>query len=425
MTRPLEYRNDRGYRADRKKARIMAKPYVKIRFANGALGSVPASADGVVGMVVNGVAVAGKLELGKPYVLRDIDGLAALGVTGAATDANKYLYQCVEQFYAEAGKGAELWLMVVASATLPSAMLDPNNDNAKKLIRASKGRVRTVVALTSATATVAEDAALGSDVATAITKGQALGEWATDTLYAPVLVLIEGKGYTDAAAVALPDLTEGTDNRVGVVIGQVMDGDTAVGSLAAVIAGRIAKIPVQRHIGRVRDGALKIESATIDGTVEIADADIDTVNDKGYITLTTHVGRSGYYVCDDHLATAVSDDYHSLARRRVGDKAYRIAHNTLLNYLNDEVACNGDGTIVAAVAKAWEADVVAAIANQMTANGELGTDPADSRDKGVKCEVDREQNVVSTGKVKVRIAVKPYGYAKYVEAELGFMAIES
>ncbi len=403
----------------------MAKPNVKIRFANGALGSVPASADGVVCMVVNGSAVTGKLELGTAYVVRSLEGLAALGVTGEPDDANSYLYQCVELFYAEAGKGAELWVMVVASATLPSAMLDPNNDNAKKLIRASKGRVRTVVALTSATDTVAEDAALGSDVATAITKGQALGEWATDTLYAPVLVLIEGKGYTDAAAVALPDLTEGTDNRVGVVIGQVMDGDTAVGSLAAVIAGRIAKIPVQRHIGRVRDGALKIESATIDGTVEIADADIDTVNDKGYITLTTHVGRSGYFVCDDHLATAVSDDYHSLARRRVVDKAYRIAHNTLLNYLNDEVACNGDGTIVAAVAKAWEADVVSAIANQMTANGELGTDPADSRDKGVKCEVDREQNVVSTGKVKVRIAVKPYGYAKYVEAELGFMAIES
>lgn len=403
----------------------MAKPNVKIRFANGALGSVPASADGVVGMVVNGSAVAGKLELGKPYVLRDIDGLAALGVTGAATDANKYLYQCVELFYAEAGKGAELWVMVVASATLPSAMLDPNLDNAKKLIRASKGRVRTALALTSATATVAENAALGSDVATAITKGQALGEWAADTLYAPVLVLIEGKGYTDAAAVALPDLTEGTDNRVGVVIGQVMDGDTAVGSLAAVIAGRIAKIPVQRHIGRVRDGALKIQSATIDGTVEIADADIDTVNDKGYITLTTHVGRSGYFVCDDHLATAVSDDYHSLARRRVVDKAYRIAYGTLLNYLKDEVACNGDGTIVAAVAKSWEADVVADIANQMTANGELGTDPSDSKDKGVKCEVDREQNVISTSKVKVGIAVKPYGYAKYIEATLGFTAIQS
>ena len=403
----------------------MAKPNVTIRFANGALGSVAASADGVVGMVVNGSAVAGKLVLGTPYVLRGLEGLAALGVTSAADDANKCLYQCVEQFYGEAGKGAELWLMVVASATTPSAMLDPNNDNAKRLLRVSKGRVRTVLAVSSAAAIVEEDAALDSDVATAITKGQALGEWAADTLYAPVLVLIEGKGYTNAAATALPDLTEGTDNRVGVVIGQVMDGDTAVGSLAAVIAGRIAKIPVQRHIGRVKDGALKIQSATIDGTVEIADADIDSVNDKGYITLTTHVGRSGYFVCDDHLATLVGDDYHSLARRRVVDKAYRIAYDTLLNYLKDEVACNGDGTIVAAVAKAWEADVVAAIANQMTSNGELGTDPTDSKDKGVKCEVDREQNVISTSKVKVGIAVKPYGYAKFIEATLGFTAIQS
>ncbi len=403
----------------------MAKPNVTIRFANGALGSVAASADGVVGMVVNGSAVAGKLVLGTPYVLRDLDGLAALGVTNAADDANKFLYQCVELFYGEAGKGAELWVMVVATATTPSAMLDPNNDNAKKLLRVSKGRVRTVLALTSTAATVAENAALGSDVATAITNGQALGEWAADALYAPVLVLIEGKGYSNAKATALPDLTEGSDNRVGVVIGQVMDGDTAVGSLAAVIAGRIAKIPVQRHIGRVKDGALKIQSATIDGTVEIADADIDSVNDKGYITLTTHVGRSGYFVCDDHLATLVSDDYHSLARRRVVDKAYRIAYDTLLNYLKDEVACNGDGTIVAAVAKAWEADVVAAIANQMTSNGELGTDPTDSKDKGVKCEVDREQNVISTSKVKVVIAVKPYGCAKFIEATIGFTAIQS
>ena len=109
----------------------------------------------------------------------------------------------------------------------------------------------------------------------------------------------------------------------------------------------------------------------------------------------------------------------------VVDKACRIAYDTLLNYLKDEVACNDDGTIVAAVAKAWEADVVAAIANQMTSNGELSTDPTDSKDKGVKCEVDREQNVISTSKVKVGIAVKPYGYAKFIEANIGFTATQS
>lgn len=403
----------------------MERPNVKITFANGALGSVAASADGVVGMVVNGVAVTGKLELGKAYVLRSLEGLEALGVTGGASDANKYLYQCVKLFYGEAGKGAELWVMVVSSSTTVSAMLDTDNENAKKLVRASGGRVRIVLALSSSAVTVSEGAALASDVATAISKGQALGEWAAETLYAPVVALIEGKGYSNGSAADLTDLTEGEANRVGVVIGQVMEGESAYGSLAAVIAGRIAKIPVQRHIGRVKDGALKIDSATIDGTVDIQDADIDTVNAKGYITLTTHVGRSGYYVCDDPLATAEGDDYHSLARRRVVDKAYRIAYDTLLNYLNDEVPCNSDGTLVAAVAKSWEADVVSAIANAMTSNGELSTDPGDSKDKGVVCEVDREQNVVSTGKVRVGIGVKPYGYAKYIEATLGFTAIQS
>ena len=105
------------------------------------------------------------------------------------------------------------------------------------------------------------------------------------------------------------------------------------------------------------------------------------------------------------------------------DKAYRIAYDTLLEYLKDEVACNADGTMVAAVAKNWETDVVSAIANQMTANGELGSDPADTKDKGVRCTVDRTQNVVSTNKVKVTIGVKPYGYPKYIEASLGFTAI--
>lgn len=403
----------------------MARPNVTIKFANGALGSVAASADGVVGMVVCGAAVSGKLELGKAYVMYTPDTLANLGITGETNDANLYAYQCVQQFYAEAGNGAELWLMVVANATTVADMLDSTKDNGRKLIRASKGRVRTLVALRKATTGADVAHGLASDVWEALNKGQALGEWAAETLYAPILTLIEGCNYANSNATDLNDLGEMSNNRVAVVLGQPMDGSVAVGSFAAVIAGRIAKNPVQRHIGRVRDGALKVDAMTIDGTLAVEDADLDTPNNKGYIVPTTYVGRSGYFVCDDHLATAVKDDYHSLARRRVVDKAYRIAYDTLLEYLKDEVACNADGTMVAAVAKNWETDVVSAIANQMTANGELGSDPADTKDKGVRCTVDRTQNVVSTNKVKVTIGVKPYGYAKYIEASLGFTAIES
>lgn len=405
--------------------REMARPNVKIKFANGALGSVAASADGVVGMVVSGAAVAGKLELGKAYVMYTPDTLANLGITGETNDANLYVYECVQQFYAEAGVGAELWLMVVGSATTVADMLNANMDNARKLIRASKGRVRLLVALKKAVAGAELEHGLPADVWTAVTNGQALGEWAAETLYAPVVVLVEGRNYANANAAELNDLGEMANNRVGVVLGQVMEGETAVGSFAAVVAGRIAKSPVQRHIGRVRDGALKAAAMTIDGAVAVEDADLDTPNNKGYIVPTTYVGRSGYFVCDDHLATSASDDYHSLARRRVVDKAYRIAYDALLEYLKDEVPCTSEGTMVAAVAKAWEGDVVAAISGQMTTNGELGTDPTDGKDKGVKCSVDQRQNVVSTGKVLLSIGVKPYGYAKYIEAKLGFTAVES
>lgn len=399
----------------------MARPNVTIRFANGALGSVAASADGVAGIVVSGAAVAGKLETGKPYVLYSPDNLDALGVGEESGDPNRYLAQCVRQFYAEAGNGAELWLLVVPANTAVAAML---GDSAKTLLRAAKGRVRLVAALKPADPQAELEDGLAGDMPVAIAAAQTLGEWATETLYAPVAVLLEGRNYADANAASLADLGEGESNRVGVVLGQVIESGAAAGSLVALVAGRCARIPVQRHIGRVRDGALALGSATltIDGTVAVENADLDTPNNRGYIVPCTHVGRSGYYLCDDHLATATGDDYHSLARRRVVDKAYRIAYDTLLDYLKDEVACNGDGTIAAAVAKAWEADVVAAIAGQMTAAGELGNDPADPKDKGVKCSVDRRQNVVATGKVLLSIGVKPYGYARYIEATLGFTA---
>ena len=388
------------------------------------MGSVAASADGVCGLVISGAAVTGKLELGKTYVLYSPDSLDALGITGETNDPNVLAYQCVQQFYAEAGNGAELWLMVMAASTKASDMLDPTKDNARKLVRASGGRVRTLAAVAK-TGSGTTEHGLDADVWAALAKGQLLGEWATDTLYAPIAVLIEGKGYANGSATDLTDLGEGSQNRVGIVVGQPMAEGTAYGSLVAVALGRVAKLSVQTHIGRVRDGALTVTAATVDGTVDMTDADVDTLNNKGYITLTTYVGRSGYFFCDDHLATSVKDDYHSLARRRVVDKAYRIAYDTLLDHLKEEVACNSDGTIVAAVAKAWEADVVTAVYNQMTSNGELGSDPADSKDKGVRCTVDTVQNVVSTSKVKVTIGVKPYGYAKYIEASLGFTAIES
>ena len=144
-------------------------------------------------------------------------------------------------------------------------------------------------------------------------------------------------------------------------------------------------------------------------------------NDKGFITFRTFTGKSGYFFADDNLATAAKDDYRSIARRRTIDKAFRICYATMLEHVCDEIPVTDEGKMVPSIAKSWETEIVTAIANEMTANGELGNDPADSNDKGVKCYIDHDQNVLATSQVNVTVQVKPYGYAKYINVELGFI----
>ena len=57
---------------------------------------------------------------------------------------------------------------------------------------------------------------------------------------------------------------------------------------------------------------------------------------------------------------------------------------------------------------------------QMTAQGNLGNDPSDSSDTGVECKIDYDQNILATSQVKIGLRVKPNGYAKYIDVELGF-----
>ena len=56
----------------------------------------------------------------------------------------------------------------------------------------------------------------------------------------------------------------------------------------------------------------------------------------------------------------------------------------------------------------------------MTANGNLGNDPADPDDTGVECSINYEQNILATSLIAAGLRVKPNGYAKYIDVNLGF-----
>lgn len=388
-------------------------PHVKINFENGRLGSVAPSADCVVGLVCNTVGVDGKLTLEKPYILYRTEGLEDLGVTSAINDVNAHLYKVVKDFYSQAGDGAELWLLPVASGKKQSEVLEV----AKEFVKKANGRLR-FLAIAVSQDDLSIENGLDKDVMLAAAAAQELGEWATNSLYAPLFVLLEAKGISDDTIVNMPDLTEQGYNRVGILVGDTSQNST--GAAMGVLAGKIASCPVQRHIGRVRDGALVMNTCYI-GSKDATVADIETLNNKGYITFRTFVGKSGYFFTDDCLATAVADDYRSIARRRTVDKAYRIAYSTMLNHVNDEIPVTDEGTLVPSLCKAWEAELESAIASQMTANGELGADPTNDDDTGVKCYIDYNQKVLATSRIEMSLSVKPYGYAKYIEVKLGFL----
>jgi hypothetical protein len=396
----------------------MAAPRIKIYFENGALGQQVPLEDGIPGLLCTATAVASTFALNTPYTLRGVDSLIPLGVD--ATN-NPHLYKTVTDFYKEAGNGAEMWLMGFTDTVKLSDMLDPTvTTRAKALINAANGRIRYLIATRSPAPgyTPTITAGMDADVALARTNAQTLAVWAADTKATPIFVLLEGYGFSGNAT-DLVDLTLGATDRVSIMI-----GDTTVSSPNAAVGllgGRVAKNPVHVNIGRVKDGPAT-DTAYI-GALEVKNADWESIHNKGYITFRNHVRRDGYFFNEDFIATLSTSDYSHITARRTIDKAYIIAHNTLLEKLLGELPVNADGTLQEPLVKSWQADVEKAIAADMSAKGELSADVTNPDDKGVECYINPAQVVTSTGNVRTQIRVRPYGYARLIDAYLGFQVV--
>lgn len=394
----------------------MPLPSIKISFLNGQLGTVSESQDGLLALVCGATQVASTFSLGKAYTIYRLAGLEALGVTA---ENNAALYRHVKDFYTEAEEGTKLVVYGVEKTKKMTDLCDKDSGPLKALLQAQKGELRgLIIARDPGEEEVAVTEGLDPDVFTAIPKAQALAEWATTDLYAPIFVALEGRSF-DGDADSLQNLSEQTNNRVCVVIGDTTAGSE--GAAMGLLAARIASAAVQRNIGRVADGAIAATEMYLgDKPVEEVMDAITTIYDKSYITPRTYVGKSGYFWTDDKLATEPTDDYAHLTHRRVVDKAYRIAYDTLLNYMLDEIMVNTDGTMQQAVLKSWQAAVESAIDNQMTAQGELSADLT-AGESGCSCYIDPSQNVLATSTVNITLKVRPYGYARYIVVELGFL----
>lgn len=395
-------------------------PRVKITFAEGNLGKVGDSPDGLVALMVSATAVGDTFELGKPYSIRSVDDLKTLKVN---EKNNAVLVKHVREFFAEAEKGTEVYIYGVDKAKTMTELCTKgaSEDEAGellKLITLCKGRLRAVIIALDAQDEPEAAEGIVADVLSAIPKAQETAEHATAELFAPLIVILEGRGYKRQG---LKDITELGCNRVGVFVGETRA--EGKGAAVGLLAGRIAKSSVERNVGRVRDGKIGADALYLGGQpLETQTGAVADLYTRGYICPRQYVGRVGFFFCDDRLATSEADDYAHVTARRTIDKAYRIAYDTLLSFLLDELELQEDGTLHPAVVRSWEQEVTGAIDRAMTAKGELS--PDETTGSGCRFEI-VPGNVLSTSRVQAKLSVRPYGYARYIDVELGFTAVST
>lgn len=401
-------------------------PGISIKFDNGNLDTVVSTDDGVFAIPASAVAVADTFALNTAYTVKSMSDVAALGII---PDVNNYkLYHTLREFYEEAGEGTKLWIMGFAKDKKVSDWFTLDLDTGKApielLLDSANGEIKALFPKFSPLGTYSPtiENGMDADVILAKQKAQLLANNYTDKRFSPFYVVLEAYAFNGVHA-DLPNLLEGSDNRVGIFLGDTTTrtGDvTSFGAANHILAGRRAKIQVHESSGKVKLGKLVNLNAYILDT-DVANYDVEALHDKGYITFRTHPRKAGYYISDDPLATnPLDDDYSTIPLREVIDKAYRLTHNIASNEVLADFELNNDGTVSPFFAKTVEGNIEREIAEQMTANGELSSNPLDKNDFGVKATFNTSANVATTKKIELTLKIRPKGYARWVEVLLGY-----
>ncbi|WP_045114830.1 DUF2586 family protein [Microscilla marina] len=397
-------------------------PDVSINYLDGQLGGAGFSNDGVAAMLLSGVAVplSGDAGFDLGVVIGPFFGIKDVqkkGITAEYDTSNslKVYAHCVD-FYRQAGEGAELYLMLAPKTVTMAEMLDTAGNYAPDLLNQKQGNIKLLgvgrVPDVAYNASPTEE--LDPDVLAALANAQILIN-AQQTLHQPVQIIIEGRDFQgDASAVS--NLRTQTANRVSVCLG--WHDESYEGSWLGLVLGKVAGVPVQRSVGRVKDGDLGIQqayivtAATPKKTVEqYGQGNLNLLHQRGYIVPRSFANRAGYYLNGDPVAIALTTDYNSISRGRVADKVARIAYNVYVQELLDDFQLE-QGKLPVAKVKAFEQDIKKALDLQMTNNGEVSS---------VTPLIDPDQDVIATAELKVKIDIEPVGMAQKITIDLGFV----
>jgi hypothetical protein len=336
-----------------------------VNIRRGTIGaSVIDDKDAVCGLLSGGTAIAADpdkgitgVELNKTYRLTCMADLAALGID-EGYDQKFSVYRHVSEFYRVAGEGRTLYLRLY-SGTMDECFAT----HARQMIADADGEIR-ILAVSGAENTdgITYTDGLPQPVYDSIALAQEFYDWTFDT-FRPCQVILEGYHFNAQSASAAANLrnlqiTPGVTLeafKVSVCIGQdfaavdgLSDGDCRkfradIGTMLGSLAFR----QVNGNIGEVSGGCLTNAAkgvwlvAGLSNHQGIADwdAQLEQLDDKGYLFAIHYAGLSGFYWNNDYTCTPVIKDKegyfneYTISYGRVLDKAVRDLRTALLPYV--------------------------------------------------------------------------------------------
>ena len=385
----------------------MPLPNVVFEIIRDGLGQVAFTEDGIMGIVLTGASVQGGVTVDTPYAINSLQDAEALLIL--SSNANAAAHKQIEDFYAEAGNGVKLWILVSNAATM-STKVASGASPAKKLLDKAQGEICVLGLTQGATQSTVIVDGLNEDVILTMTYLQTMAD-AYEGKIMPFSGIIEGIGFSGVAA-DVPNLKALSRHRCSVLLCSNLNTGTKPASIGEFL-GRLASIPVQRKASRVKDGPLNISAAYLtDGaTVDGREGDLGTLHDKGYIVYRTFAKRPGsYYYSGDPTAVAATDDLNTIARNRIIDKAVKIAYNVYVDELDDDVDITEQGNVAPAVVGNLKTKI------ELQVNGNMANEISN-----FYAVINPAQNILSGLPFEIELNITPRGYLGNIKVKIGFI----
>jgi hypothetical protein len=328
-------------------------------------------------LVAKGVAVTDKFALGTLYLLTKQSDLDTLGIDAAYDTANNVaIYQHVSEFFGQAGNGAKLWLVGVATNTVYATYLA--GDTFKQLVRTTS---------IADPLNKAKVIGVAYDVPTA---GQSSADFPSDvTASIPVLntalgvLFNEGyeacgviDGYNMSSTVSVSALsTRANDNAPKVALAITGTKNNRVSSVGLVL-GKLARISVGTSIGKVADGALSFtgDAYLTNGITKVntlTPSEVTALGTKQYLFKRTWLNRSGYYFNDGATCDLAANAFSSIEFNRIANKVASDARLYMQSEIGSNIPVNTSGNADVTYTKPKENQFYNQYLNPLKVSGDI------------------------------------------------------